>query len=118
MMIQREIEMMLQICYKVGGPSITAAEIKFVILKTKIPVFQPQLVQLSSLFDSFSIYYTSHNVSYYLSPFRSLLLAFHKFKIYSIDSKPKLIGSLRNLKFSSEKLKYILHPSISCYKCG
>ena len=44
MMIQREIEMMLQICYKVGGPSITAAEIKFVILKTKIPVFQPQLV--------------------------------------------------------------------------
>ncbi|XP_039771264.1 protein NDL2-like isoform X3 [Panicum virgatum] len=40
---KREIEMMLQICYMVGGPSITAAKIKFLILKTKIPVFQPQL---------------------------------------------------------------------------
>jgi len=39
MMIQREIEMMLQICYMVGGQSVTAAEIKFVILKMKIPVF-------------------------------------------------------------------------------
>ena len=55
-------------------------------------------------------------VSYYLSPFRSLMLALHKFKIYSIDSKPMLMFSLRNLKFSLQKLKYILHPSISYFK--
>ncbi|XP_034591079.2 uncharacterized protein [Setaria viridis] len=62
--------LMQKACYTVGGQSVSAAEIEFVILKMKTPVHRPQL---------------------------SLMLALHKFKTseklkrYSIDNTEPLI---------------------------
>jgi hypothetical protein len=88
---------MLQACYTVGGLSISAAEIEFVILKMKTPLHRPQLVLLSPSFATSSINYTSENAFYLLPPFQSLMLALHKFKAsekhkkYSIDDAEPLV---------------------------
>lgn len=39
-----DIWQIFQACYTIGGQSISAAEIEFVILKLKAPVHRPQLV--------------------------------------------------------------------------
>jgi type III secretory pathway component EscR len=62
---------MLQACYTVGGLSISAAEIEFVILKMKAPVHRPQLVLLSPSFATSSINYTIQN-GFYLFYFFSV----------------------------------------------
>jgi hypothetical protein len=88
---------MLQACYTVGGLSISAAEIEFVILKMKAPVHRPQLVLLSPSFATSSINYTSQNGFYLFTSFQSLMLAPHKFKTseklkkYSIDDTEHLV---------------------------
>ncbi|TVU08635.1 hypothetical protein EJB05_42046 [Eragrostis curvula] len=77
--------LMQQACYTVGGLSISAAEIEFVILKMKTPVHRPQL---------------------------SLMLALHKFKTsekhkkYSIgDTEPLVLFALSCGMFSSPAVR-------------
>ncbi|KAL6603591.1 hypothetical protein ACP70R_043952 [Stipagrostis hirtigluma subsp. patula] len=77
--------LMQKACYTVGGQSISAAEIEFVILKMKTPVHRPQI---------------------------SLMLALHKFKTsekhkkYSIDdTEPLVLFALSCGMFSSPAVK-------------
>lgn len=77
--------LMQKACYTVGGQSLSAAEIEFVILKMKTPVHRPQL---------------------------SLMLALHKFKVseghkkYSIDeAEPLLLFGLSCGMFSSPAVR-------------
>ncbi|PNT65905.1 hypothetical protein BRADI_3g04170v3 [Brachypodium distachyon] len=77
--------LMQKACYTVGGQSVSAAEIEFVILKMKTPVHRPQL---------------------------SLMLALHKFKIseehkkYSInEAEPLLLFGLSCGMFSSPAVR-------------
>ncbi|XP_072953095.1 uncharacterized protein [Typha angustifolia] len=77
--------LMQKACYTVGGQSVSAAEIEYVILKMKAPVHRPQL---------------------------ALILALHKFKIteehrkYSIDNpEPLAVFALSCGMFSSPAVK-------------
>ncbi|XP_062229657.1 uncharacterized protein LOC133927281 isoform X2 [Phragmites australis] len=84
--------LMQKACYTVGGQSVSAAEIEFVILKVKTPVHRPQL---------------------------SLMLALHKFntsekhKKYSIsDAEPIVLFALSCGMFSSPAVRIFTSANV------